>query len=338
MGKACRNTLDSLKYGDSEHPGLLFCRYLKEPANNESRFNEEKEALFKGMKDSARGENLKNLYGAAFEKMSASLPPLALKKEFQTEGRAIVGLGASSPAEVGMRLHHTYGAPVIPGSSLKGLAAHYCHQVWGAVDDRFREKGEYHTVLFGTTDESGRILFYDAWLTPGSLKDCFCNDIMTPHHPGYQGESAPPTDFDDPVPVRFLSVKGSFLIALACNDHGEEGAKWAALAMKLLGEALASWGAGGKTSSGYGRMKEGASATEPGSSVSRPRAASDPLSEFKTWYDMARFNASNKGKHGEIKQKIEKLPEAQRAAAKEHVTSRLKEKDTSSGLWGFLTS
>ena len=32
--------------------------------------------------------------------------------------------------------------PIIPGSALKGLAAHYCDQVWGPTEEKFKgEKG-----------------------------------------------------------------------------------------------------------------------------------------------------------------------------------------------------
>ena len=54
--------------------------------------------------------------------------------------------------ETGIRLHHTYGLPIIPGSALKGLASHYCAQVWGHDEEKrsFRRNEEYHKFLFGT--------------------------------------------------------------------------------------------------------------------------------------------------------------------------------------------
>ncbi len=73
--------------------------------------------------------------------------------------------------------------PIIPGSALKGLAAHYCDQVWGPTDEKFKKptraedetyrkflagkgpkpKDNFHRLLFGTTDDSGCITFHDAW-------------------------------------------------------------------------------------------------------------------------------------------------------------------------------
>jgi hypothetical protein len=54
--------------------------------------------------------------------------------------------------------------------------------------------------------------------------------------------------------VAFLSVAGRFHVVLACDIDNEQRRKWAGLAMELLKEALANWGVGGKTSSGYGRL------------------------------------------------------------------------------------
>src|SRR5262249_16391470 len=153
------------------------------------------------------------------------------------------------------------GVPIIPGAALKGLAAHYCDQVWGANQAEFKrpkdseEKkplGKYHQLLFGTTEDSGHIIFHDAWITPESLSaphQGLILDVMTPHHSEYymaKDETAP-TDFDSPVPVTFLSVTGTFHVAVSCDAPEETGKKWALLAWTLLTQALAHWGIGGKT-------------------------------------------------------------------------------------------
>jgi hypothetical protein len=83
---------------------------------------------------------------------------------------------------------------------------------------------------------------------------------MTPHHPKWQMNEAPPSDFDSPNPVSFLSVAGSFDLRLSWSGPAEtppEQAKaWTELAMEILCEALSEWGVGGKTSSGYGRPED----------------------------------------------------------------------------------
>jgi CRISPR-associated protein Cmr6 len=105
---------------------------------------------------------------------------------------------------------------------------------------------------------SGHNLFHDAWITPESLAGSLKRDVMTPHHPQYymasKDSDIAPTDFDDPNPVAYLSVAGAFRVVVSCDVEGDDGGKWANLALKLVCEALDRWGVGGKTSSGYGRL------------------------------------------------------------------------------------
>jgi hypothetical protein len=79
---------------------------------------------------------------------------------------------------------------------------------------------------------------------------------MTPHHSDYYSnkDDAAPTDFDDPIPITFLSVVGSFNISVSCDVQNSDGEKWTKLAFKILTEALGEWGIGGKTNAGYGRL------------------------------------------------------------------------------------
>jgi CRISPR-associated protein Cmr6 len=167
-------------------------------------------------------------------------------RDVQTQGRLIVGLGGKGVLETGLTLHHTYGVPYIPGSSLKGLTSHYGLKAAGL-------DAKQHTCLFGTTDDSGYAVFHDAWIFPESVAGgCLAPDVMTPHHTDYYMSGDAPLDNDKPIPVSYLSVKGDFRLAITCPDW-PDGAE---IAMELLLDALANWGAGGKTSSGYGRMHE----------------------------------------------------------------------------------
>jgi hypothetical protein len=139
-----------------------------------------------------------------------------------------------------------------------------------------RSKKAYHRFLFGTTEEAGAIIFHDAWLCPETLCDALKLDVLTPHHPEWQLNKVPPTDFDSPIPVPFLSVAGTFRIRVSWNGppgHLQEQA-WTSLALQLLQEALSKWGVGGKTSSGYGRLGE--EAVDPREAASKPVAAKDP--------------------------------------------------------------
>ncbi|HLH76746.1 MAG TPA: type III-B CRISPR module RAMP protein Cmr6 [Candidatus Binataceae bacterium] len=243
------------------HPGLLLQKYLsaqKDP--------QERRALLSAAQKAA--PNTGPVYAEAFARWIRSFPEddLHLARQLTTASRLIVGLGSENVLETGLRLHHTYGVPIIPGSALKGLASHYCHEVWGQrlapeasqENRRFQRRGDYHTLLFGKTEDGGVIAFHDAWLVPEALDGALRLDVMTPHHPKWQTNEAPPTDFDSPNPVSFLSVAGTFEIRVSwigpTGTQRDLAESWTSLAMKLLLKALADWGVGGKTSSGYGRL------------------------------------------------------------------------------------
>lgn len=241
--------------GGGQHPGLLLQRYLCETATGEGGNPEEKRAILQAAIHAAGNPDVRALYKVAFERWKRSLPELTAANDLQTVGRLIVGLGSENVLETGITLHHTYGMPILPGSALKGLAAHYCAQVWGETEPKFKKEGEYHRLLFGTTDDSGCIIFHDGWFVPDSDPQPLKLDVMTPHHPKWLDGSVPPTDFDSPTPVPFLSVVGRFLVAVSWHGPESDQAKpWQSLAMDCLREALFDWGIGGKTTSGYGRF------------------------------------------------------------------------------------
>ncbi|HEX8204195.1 MAG TPA: type III-B CRISPR module RAMP protein Cmr6, partial [Isosphaeraceae bacterium] len=260
-----------LDKGGGQHPGLLLQRYLCESATGEDGNPEEKRAILRAAINAAGNAEVRALYQVAFDRWSASLTSDPAPIDLATRGRLIVGLGAENVLETGIRLHHTYGMPIIPGSALKGLAAHYCDRVWGERDlgegaplerKRFRkgweeENYQYHQLLFGTTDDSGCITFHDAWYVPGSSPAPLVLDVMTPHHPGWKDldNPRPPTDFDSPTPVPFVSVTGTFRVTVSWHGPTSDKARnWTELARSLLCDALKEWGIGGKTTSGYGRL------------------------------------------------------------------------------------
>jgi CRISPR-associated protein Cmr6 len=147
---------------------------------------------------------------------------------------------------------------MLPGSGLKGLAAHYAHKIWGSADETWRMGGIKHLAVFGNTSVAGHAQFEDGWILPESLSTCLHEDVMTPHHGDYYmadaGDTATaPTDFDDPNPVTYLSVMGAFRVVVEW-DALENSEGWCRLVLGLLVEAMCAWGVGGKTSSGYGRL------------------------------------------------------------------------------------
>jgi CRISPR-associated protein Cmr6 len=242
---------------NGQHAGLLLQRYLCENATGENGQPEEKRVLLQAAIKAANHLDTLEIYHRALNRWQASLPQQTARTVLRTIGRLIVGLGTENVLETGIRLHHTFGMPLIPGSAIKGLAAHFCDQVWGATDQKFRSGADYHQVLFGTNDDSGCIIFHDAWFVPESQIPALYADVMTPHHLNWLDGSQPPTDFDSPTPVPFLSVAGQFCVAVSWYGPTHVDAqKWTTLAKDLLIQALGEWGIGGKTSSGYGRMME----------------------------------------------------------------------------------
>lgn len=211
--------------------------------------------------------------------------------------RLLVGHGLPAATDVGIALHRTWGVPVIPGSALKGLAAHYLEAVYGPEDpsvrpweeDREAERRAFQGVMwdgkrirrgpgaayreiFGAPDaeedrefrahghpagaQAGGVRFHDALYVPGSAEENspLRLDVITVHQKTYYGSLGKkwPSDYDNPNPVSFLSVRPGTRFLFALSGPNEA----LAVARRLLEEALSAWGIGGKTSSGYGRLEE----------------------------------------------------------------------------------
>ena len=227
------------------HAGLWLDKYLKEQIAGGGK-NAKADHF-----QTATQEEAPDSYKTFFSRWQQSLTQAgAITRKAKAQGRLVVGLGGESVLETSITLHRTYGVPYIPGSALKGLAAHYARNhldpaQWG-------KDSEAYKIVFGATDEAGYITFFDALYIPGNAKQDppLALDVITVHHPEYyRGENSPPADWDDPTPIPFVSATGSYLVAL----HG--AADWVKAAFEILSLALAEEGIGAKTSSGYGRMQ-----------------------------------------------------------------------------------
>jgi CRISPR-associated protein Cmr6 len=74
-------------------------------------------------------------YARSFERWKASFAaPGDRLAELSLASRLLIGHGNSSAIDVGLTVHHTWGVPVIPGSALKGLVAHYVDATHGPTD------------------------------------------------------------------------------------------------------------------------------------------------------------------------------------------------------------
>jgi CRISPR/Cas system CMR subunit Cmr6 (Cas7 group RAMP superfamily) len=168
----------------------------------------------------------------------------------EPEWRLAVGLGnRANPHEIGMSLHGTYGWPIIPGSSLKGLTATWAAHAVGTTSPDYPR-------VFGSADRRGSVHFLDA--IPAGERVNVVLDVLTPHHQPYYASTAgksvsepkPPAEHHNPVPVHFLTVIGAFDLVLFGRVADE-----VMLAARWLIEAGDELGAGAKTTSGYGYLK-----------------------------------------------------------------------------------
>lgn len=169
----------------------------------------------------------------------------------RTVTRFVTGIGQSHPINNGFTWHPTLGIPYLPSSSLKGLVRHW-------VREQNRLDHEEEEQIFGsevksTTAQVGQVIFFDA--LPQKPVRCEI-DILTPHHPSYykNPEKAPPGDWENPLPIPFLTVapEQTFLFALAPRTNSGEAQMATKKAFQWLQEALQQAGAGAKTDVGYG--------------------------------------------------------------------------------------
>jgi len=193
--------------------------------------------------------------------------------------RLIIGLGASHPQETSMTLHHIYGIPYIPGSAIKGVTRHwavlkFAEEMSKSENIKFEkaiekvskalENGEKMDLkvedlefnqlieIFGTQKQEGKVIFFDAYpVGEINLKI----DVMNPHYSEYYSKGQPPTDWQNPIPIKFLTVENTkFEFYLGIKSKNSEGLL--DKTKRLLLEALKEYGIGAKTSLGYGILKE----------------------------------------------------------------------------------
>ncbi len=217
------------------------------------------------------------------EKIVKSITSSHYYIDFEPDWRFIIGLGGASVYDTGITLHHTYGIPYIPATSIKGTV-----RSWRILEPDFKKTGEdseglaieneefcrifgcpknidltkkgfrdYNSALKHKGENAefeGNIIFFDAFpLTVPKLK----LDIMNPHYQPYYSDNdgkTPPADYFSPNPIMFLTVEKTvfrmyFGIKKEANKHLLEVVK------KWLLDALEQRGIGAKTAVGYGYKK-----------------------------------------------------------------------------------
>jgi CRISPR-associated protein Cmr6 len=184
------------------------------------------------------------------------------------EWRLAVGLGNRANAhEIGLALHGTYGWPVIPGSTIKGMIAAFAQQAGAGPHNLGRVFGMPR--LRGGPDPQaetgqepprsrrsascGTVTFLDA--IPLGEPVRVVRDVLTPHVKPYYDDiarnerrPAAPAEHHQPVPVEFLTIAGgAYAVDLVGRDADDvdQAAEWCQAAFDDSG-------IGAKTSSGYG--------------------------------------------------------------------------------------
>jgi len=235
-----RNSLRML--GPSSHAGLALYKGLMgfEP--------QDKEKLLKAITQTPISPD----YETAFKRWKAALTG-AIFLEATTRTPLAIGLGNASPLENGLAIHHTYGTPYLPGSALKGLLRR--------AADRFGLSPQEKAVLLGEGPDPKRktqgnpayLVYWDGWLDPASAQP-FQKDVIAVHHPNYYSTRGQvwPSDFDDPNPVSFLTIKPGVKFHIPISCPAENAQDWPHKAAEILKWGLENLGLGGKTNAGYG--------------------------------------------------------------------------------------
>ena len=275
------------RIGKSTNPGLLFDRFIpamvfapgkeeetrwkKDGFNNVIAHRADKDVL----------DNYRARWGKVIAQAHATSFPM------KTDWRFIAGLGHRGALEVGFTFHR-YGFPILPGSSVKGIARAWAfHEIAGnlgvegeflsKLDDALSEDDEIKHAdgirpfsptddtkalasdfrkVFGTTGNAGEAVFFDAIpVAPPRLE----LDIMNPHYPRYYSGEEYPTNWQSPVPVFFLAVAANQGFSFAVGWRGkydQEAERLRGKAEEHLKAGLTDLGAGAKTSAGYGYFKE----------------------------------------------------------------------------------
>lgn len=181
---------------------------------------------------------------------------------------------ASGLENAGIHLHPVYGFVCLPGSGLKGMARAWAETIWiESQDDRVaawdriravfgwspatdaRKSWQPDGVQAPVGSRTGAVIFHDAWPTTWPRLEA---DIVNNHHAQYYEGKGDPGDWEDPIPVYFLTVPAGAIFDFAVSPRtaaDDAGARLAELALEWLRGALAHEGAGAKTNAGYGRFR-----------------------------------------------------------------------------------
>lgn len=166
----------------------------------------------------------------------------------KVDGRLFTGLALGGTLETGMTTHHTYGTPLIAGSSIKGATRAYAESI--------DLPAELIKILFGSGNDqdddsdktAGSFVWHDAWWIPRDKSiTLFTKEVITVHEQGYYSETTNVANgTESPVPNLQIGIQGEFYFVFEGDPN------WARYVADLVAAMLEEQGLGAKTSSGYG--------------------------------------------------------------------------------------
>lgn len=242
-----------------QNAGLIFDRFAPDTRDSDGA----KKAGFEQVRQAAKNADTALLaaFNARWEREAQAVG--AQSFTLKTDWRFITGLGRKGPLEAGFTFNR-YGFPILPGSSVKGIARAYALLVKGVSETdkdfveifgRAPKSGEDQSVT-----QSGGAIFFDA--IPAG-KPTLELDVMNPHFPKYYSGEEFPTDWQNPIPVYFLTVAPGTKFRFAVGWRGTVNTELQNRAQEWLMNGLMELGAGAKTSAGYGYFKKDGTTKEP---------------------------------------------------------------------------
>lgn len=263
------NLYQATRVLNSAHAGLLMQRGLY-------KWEEGEKPIKKALIDTIASVKPNELYLLAFNRWLGATfdKPTFATVSAKIDGRLFTGLALGGTLETGAMTHHTYGMPMIAGSSIKGAVRNYAEHLFAKRDEhnqiKYDKDGQVIVqdnkkpildILFGTDSDdenanAGYLIWHDAWWIPkvtsnmqlsGGDNQPFVGEVVTVHHQKYyQGEWGEALDMENPVPNQQIAIQGDFYFCI----EGDEN--WVKFAKQLLQNMLNEQGLGAKGSNGYG--------------------------------------------------------------------------------------
>lgn len=268
--------LNATQASDDPNVGLLIQRGLRVWDSSDKEKVDKKDLI-----EVITNTKPSDLYQLAFDRW---LLQTQQKENFavvpaRVDGRLMTGLALGGTLETGVTTQHSYGMPVLAGSSVKGAVRAYAESLFTKKDADGKvildEKGKTQiddamkpilATLFGADEDAeqanaGYLVWHDAWFIPALTKEGkystaeeakpFVGEIVTVHHQKYYaGQLEEALDMESPVPNQQLAVQGSFYFVIEGENQ-----QWLAFAKQLLENMLNEFGMGAKGTSGYGYFK-----------------------------------------------------------------------------------